>query len=115
MTFANASSPAHGICHVSDPGLLGTLTFSLVLQCVCLLPSGKEHRVAALIAETLLESLWLPVLPWSSEVVLLLSGWLHFISSMLCQLAGRASRTLHSQLCLFPLLPDTFWWWLEFH
>lgn len=90
-------------------------TFLFLPCCTYLLPSGKGHRAATLVAETLLESLWLPVLPWSSEVVLLLSGWLHFISRVACQLAGRASPTLQSQLCLFPLLPDKFWWWLEFH
>lgn len=36
-------------------------------------------------------------------------------SSAWCQLAGWARSCPYPQRCSFPLLPDLFWWWLEFH
>lgn len=74
---------------------LGLLALSPAPQCSHFFPSGKEHGAAAFLLRVV-QSLWLLVPPWSSEVVLLLSGWLHFISRVLCQLAGRASGTLSS-------------------
>lgn len=79
--------------------------------------SGRKQSASPLIPENLPESLG-PLVPTAgicgcpaARLILLAVS----VSSVWCQLAAWAESILHPQLCLFPVLPDLFWWWLEFH
>lgn len=79
------------------------------LQDTPLFLSGGEQSALPLIPETLQESLALSCCcgpPWLS-----CCSWLALACSQGVVPAGR----LHSQLSLFPVLPDMSWWRLESH